>query len=167
MTTPGAPNLPNAAAPPLDLASDPTYGVVQPLSVILRWARHRVYEKMAQRSNVKLDRSAINILGVLKRQGPMRTSDLADILGLDRSTVSRQVASAVSLGFVARDGDVRDARAAMLSLTEEGLAKQRKLNHAWSTIAMELVADWSEADQREIARLLDKLSRRIEDDIRS
>jgi DNA-binding MarR family transcriptional regulator len=149
-----------------DLSADPAYGVVQPLSVIVRWSRQRFYDKIVERSNLKLDRSTISILDVLKRQGPMRTSDLADSLGLDRSTISRQVTSAIALGFVAREGDPRDARAAMLSLTDEGRAKQQKLAHAWLTIAMDLVADWSFADQVEIARLLGRLADKIEEDYR-
>jgi DNA-binding MarR family transcriptional regulator len=54
----------------------------------------------------------------------------------------------------------------MLSLTDEGRAKQQKLAHAWLTIAMDLVADWSFADQVEIARLLGRLADKIEEDYR-
>ena len=99
---------------------DPDYNVVEPLSILVRWARLRCYEDIAARSNEKLDRSAMNILGTLKLQGPKRTSDLADILALDRSTVSRQVASALDSGLVVRDDDEHDARAAVISLSDEG-----------------------------------------------
>ncbi len=160
-------DMPPRDMPPRDKTADPAYGLVQPLAAIMRWSRQRAYEEIAQRSNLKLDRSAISILGVLKLRGPIRTSDLAEILALDRSTVSRQVAAAEALGLITREGDERDARAAMLSMTDEGRAKQQKLNHAWHAITMELVADWSFADQMEIARLLGKLAARIEEDDRS
>jgi DNA-binding MarR family transcriptional regulator len=147
--------------PPATMDADPAYGVVEPLAALVRWARLRCYEEIAARSNEKLDRSAMNILGTLKLQGPKRTSDLADILGLDRSTVSRQVAAAIDLGLVVRDEDEHDARAAMISLSDQGRAKQQKIAHAWQGIAMDLVSDWDYAEQQEIARLLAKLVARI------
>jgi DNA-binding MarR family transcriptional regulator len=160
-TPPGQPVSKKVSAP-APSGDDPAYGVVEPLAALVRWARIRCYEEIAARSNEKLDRSAMNILGTLKLQGPKRTSDLADILGLDRSTVSRQVSAAIELGLVVRDEDEHDARAAFISLSDQGRAKQQKIAHAWQGIAMDLVSDWDYAEQQEIARLLAKLVAKIE-----
>lgn len=161
-TPPGQPIAKKATGLPAPAGDDPAYGVVEPLAALVRWARIRCYEEIAARSNEKLDRSAMNILGTLKLQGPKRTSDLADILGLDRSTVSRQVAAAIELGLVVRDEDEHDARAAFISLSDQGRAKQQRIAHAWQGIAMDLVSDWDYAEQQEVARLLAKLVAKID-----
>jgi DNA-binding MarR family transcriptional regulator len=142
---------------------NPAYRIVEPMSVIVRWSRLRFYELIAEQSGVRMDRSAITILDMLWRKGPVRLSELAMLLGLDRSTVSRQVASVVAAGLARRDGDASDQRAALLSLTNEGSAIRQKLAHAWHSIAIDLVADWPYEEQVEVARLLAKLVERLED----
>jgi DNA-binding MarR family transcriptional regulator len=138
--------------------------IIAPLSVIVRWSRLRFYDRVAELAGVRIERSAIILLDTLARNGPLRTSDLAERLGLDRSTVSRQVARAVDGGLVKRTDDERDARATLLELTPLGLRTWKKLAAAWHKTAMSLVEGWSPDEQREIARLLGRLVERMEDD---
>jgi DNA-binding MarR family transcriptional regulator len=163
---------PKTAARPVartaaDDAAGGAYGVVEPLSVIIRWSRLRFYERIAEFANLRIDRSAISILDMLARHGPLRTSELADRLGLDRSTISRQVTAAMESGYIEKSSDVRDGRAALVSLSDEGKRIRQVLAHAWHSIAMELVADWTYKDQTEAGRLLAKLAERMTDDYRS
>ena len=95
----------------------------------------------------------------------MRTSELAQKIGLDRSTLSRQVAATIASGYLVRDTDTKDARAAMLSLTDEGRRVQQKFAHAWHRLSMSMVSDWSYQDQIEFARLLSKLTTKLENEI--
>ena len=152
---------------PAEPLASAAYGVVDPLSVIVRWSRLRFYERIAEVADLRIDRSAIAILDMLARHGAMRTSELAERLGLDRSTISRQVSAATTMGYVAKTSDSSDARAALVSLTDEGKRVRQRLAHAWHSIAMELVSDWNYEDQRETARLLTKLAERMSDDYRS
>ena len=110
-----------------------------------------------ERAGVDVDRSGIIILTTLHRLGPMRMSDLAADIGLDRSTISRQVAAVVRSGYVQKMDDTADARASLLTLTARGQAARKKLADAWHDIVIELLADWSHDEQVQLGRLLGKL----------
>src|SRR5690349_15174592 len=60
------------------------------------------------------DHSPLFLLVKLVHTGPLRASALADLVGADPSTVSRQVASLVKAGFVERQADPNDGRACLL-----------------------------------------------------
>jgi len=154
---------PHPGSPQNPALPDPAYGVAEPLSVIFRWARVRLYDRLFDLADMQIERSAMAILGTITIRGPLRTSDLAQALGLDRSTVSRQVTAAITAGLVARDPDAKDARAAMLSLTSEGRKVQQKFAHAWHRLAMGMIADWNYQDQTELVRLLSKLTAGLEE----
>ncbi|MFF1796799.1 MarR family winged helix-turn-helix transcriptional regulator [Kitasatospora sp. NPDC058263] len=61
-----------------------------------------------------LDRAAYLLLDRLERHGPANVKALADALGVDSSTVTRQVAPLVAAGLVGRGQDPADRRAGVL-----------------------------------------------------
>ena len=132
--------------------------VVRHLGSVTNWARLRSFDLIHRRAGVDVDRSGIIILATLDRLGSMRMSDLAAEIGLDRSTISRQVAAVVRSGYVQKVGDAADARASQLQLTARGNAARRKLAAAWRQIVTELVEDWSADEQAQLGRLLGKLA---------
>jgi DNA-binding MarR family transcriptional regulator len=134
------------------------------LGAVVRWSRRRFFELVSTAANVQIDSSSMSILNTLARHGLLRTSELAAILGLDRSTVSRQIAPVLKAGYVTRSEDVRDARAALLSLTPEGKRVYKRITAAWRVVAEGLVNDWDPSDRADIARLLDKLTARMDVD---
>src|SRR6478736_5710334 len=67
------------------------------------------------------DHSPLFLLIKLVRRGPCRASALAELVGADPSTVSRQVASLVKAGLVRRQADPDDGRACLLVPTELGI----------------------------------------------
>lgn len=54
------------------------------------------------------------------RGSPLRQRDLGPHLGVSRSTVSRMLTSLVSLGLVRQEGDPKDGRQRLLTLTPRG-----------------------------------------------
>jgi len=139
----------------------PAEPVVRHLGSLVGWARLRAFELIQARSGVDVDRSGIVILGTLHRLGPLRLSDLADDIGLDRSTLSRQVAAVVRGGYVQKTEDPADARASLLILTPRGHAARKKLADAWGDIVVELLADWTHDDQAQLGHLLGKLASQV------
>jgi DNA-binding MarR family transcriptional regulator len=135
--------------------------VVRPLGSVINWARLRSFDMIHRRAGVEVDRSGIIILATLDRLGPMRMSDLAAEIGLDRSTISRQVAAVVRSGYVQKLEDSSDARASQLQLTPRGHATRRKLAEAWHDIVTELLAEWSNEEQAQLGRLLGKLAQQM------
>jgi DNA-binding MarR family transcriptional regulator len=73
-----------------------------------------------------LDYSAFPILKLLLHQGPMRLSALAQVLGLDASTVSRHARQLEDRGLLERTGDPDDGRASRVEVSEEGRASLEK-----------------------------------------
>jgi DNA-binding MarR family transcriptional regulator len=88
------------------------------------------------------------------RDGPLRASELAEITQADPSTVSRQVATLVARGLIERRPDAQDGRASLLQATAAGVAFKERLAGSRSAHFSELLAEWSEDDQRCFADLL-------------
>jgi DNA-binding MarR family transcriptional regulator len=100
------------------------------------------------------DHSPLFLLVKLAHTGPLRGSALADLVGADPSTVSRQVASLVKAGFVARQADPNDGRACLLVPTDLGLAKVDEYKARQAMAMAPIVGDWSEQDRADFIRLL-------------
>src|SRR3954471_12934064 len=67
-----------------------------------------------------LDRPAYQALWRICDEGAIRPTALAGLLEVDLSVVSRQVRSLEDAGFVQRETDPQDARAALVSATDAG-----------------------------------------------
>ncbi len=100
-----------------------------------------------------LDFSAILLLKTLLHGGPMRLSVVAGHLGLDASTVSRQVRQLEERGLVQRACDPDDGRASRIALSTEGTVSLEAGAERRRVFVAELLADWP-ADDREHLRLL-------------
>ena len=85
-------------------------------------------------------------------------ADVAHQLGIDRSVASRMVTEAVRDGFVLRATSTRDARRAVLTLTETAKelleASQAHQRQAFDA----LVSHWPEADRERFAGYLSRLA---------
>jgi DNA-binding MarR family transcriptional regulator len=108
------------------------------------------------------DISQTHLLVRLAEQGPIRASDLAEMVCADPSTVSRQVAALVRSGLIERRADPGDGRASLLAATEAGrdaIAWHRRMRGA---AVGPLIADWSEPDRETFLRLLHNLTRGLD-----
>lgn len=75
-----------------------------------------------------LDPASYGLLGIIHDSAePLRGADLVERLGLDKSTISRQLAQLVELGMAERVADPEDARVRLVQLTERGVAELRVL----------------------------------------
>jgi DNA-binding MarR family transcriptional regulator len=90
----------------------------------------------------------------------LRRVDLASRLGITPSGVARQLAPLERIGLVGRESNPRDARLALVILTESG---QRVADEARATAeeASEdaLSAIWPDADREQLAKLLRAVGR--------
>jgi DNA-binding MarR family transcriptional regulator len=98
---------------------------------------------------------------LLRRVGqwaPIRTSDLAARIGLDVSTVSRQLAGLEKAGLVVRKTDPGDKRAALLKLSGEGKRVVIKIQRARREVMGEALAEWPIEDVERLAELLEQFT---------
>ncbi len=103
-----------------------------------------------------VDGAAFVCLFRLLRDGPMRSSELAQLVNSDPSTVSRQVAQLVEHGHVERLRDKSDGRAYVLAVTESGRDVARRIYHRRTESLGRVLEDWSKEDQAALVGLLER-----------
>ncbi len=109
---------------------------------------------LLREAGVSLDRALFPPLVVIQRRGPIAVGELADLVGRDYTTVSRQVAKLESLGLVVRQARKEDRRVTEAVVTDRGQAMSDALDAARERLAGTALAAWSENDLKELARLL-------------
>jgi len=131
-------------------------------TTIVRWGNlPRVRERFVTAAGMALDRPSYSVLFRLEEGGPARLSDLAQRLGLDLSTTSRQVHHLEVAGLVQRAVVEEDRRAALLSLTDEGKELVGRIRQAKRAVITEMLADWTDDERKELARMLNRLADEI------
>ena len=144
----------------IQTTEDPLQLIEDALSVIVRRVQlPKVHERMLARAGLSLDRALTVVLSRIGELGPLRLSELAQVLAVDVSTASRQAASLERAGFVARELHPDDARSALLSLTPKGRTALQRLRRARREATEELFAHWTEKDRRRLGELLDRFAR--------
>jgi DNA-binding MarR family transcriptional regulator len=128
------------------------------IGLLLRRSR-AISSRLAGELHPDLDGAAYGLLALLQDAGPLRASDLVARLGLDKSTVSRQVASLVDLGLVDRAADPDDGRAQVLSTSAEGHRRLSRLRDARRARWEADLSDWETTDVATLAQLLGRLNR--------
>lgn len=109
-----------------------------------------------------LDRSAYQTLSVIVDAGPMRATALAKLVGLDLSVVSRHLKALQDAGFVQRNPDPQDARAALVSVTGSGRAAFEMTQQQRTEVIDEVTATWSTEDRESLVRLLTRFTAELE-----
>lgn len=105
----------------------------------------------------EVDYSAFPILKLLSHQGPMRLSALAQVLGLDASTVSRHARQLEDRGLLERTEDPDDGRASRVAVSEQGnscLAKSFETRRHVITSALD---GWTPEERETLRTLLHRL----------
>lgn len=110
---------------------------------------------------VVLERAAYALLRELDESGPERLTAAAARMGLDASTVSRQVGALEAAGLVVRDPDPTDRRAQLLRLSAAGRSALRETRAARRGAFLEVIGAWEREDRKRFAALL----RRFNDEI--
>jgi DNA-binding MarR family transcriptional regulator len=112
----------------------------------------------ALREGEHIDRSAYWMLKRLDESGaPLRLSDLAGLLELDLSTVSRQARQLTDTGMMDRVADPADGRACLVSVSQRGrevLAAMRDARHEVLRTAM---SRWAPQERAALAAALARL----------
>ncbi|MBI1218261.1 MAG: MarR family transcriptional regulator [Rhodobacteraceae bacterium] len=109
-------------------------------------------------AGVALDRALFPLLVRIDALGPLGVTELAEQVGRDHSTVSRQVAKLESLGFVRREGVAGDQRVRAAVVTDAGRQVAQVLAAARNRLFARLLADWSAADRAALTRLNGRLA---------
>jgi DNA-binding MarR family transcriptional regulator len=102
------------------------------------------------------------ILTILHRHGQLRVSELADQLGLDQSTVSRQLKPLDAAGLITRQAHDGDRRVAILSLSDKGTEAYDAVRQRWLDDLNWFMRNWSDADRAHFGELAERFADEID-----
>ena len=120
-------------------------------------SRIDVDARLLAASDVKLDRALFPLLSRLTLYEPITTVELANLIGRDHSTVSRQISKLEELDLVERVPNPEDRRARILRPNRKGralLAKIAKVRRQWIENRFQ---DWSGRDRDHLIELMARM----------
>ncbi|MBT0623124.1 MarR family winged helix-turn-helix transcriptional regulator [Pseudomonas fluorescens] len=121
-------------------------------------------EAMVREAGISLDRALFPLLVLVERLGPIGVVELADRVGRDYTTVSRQVAKLESRGLILRQESAVDRRVRESVITEKGKAMTDRVDDARERMGVSIFSTWEEGDFENLVRLMRKFAEDIKDD---
>lgn len=104
------------------------------------------------------DSSTLAILAATVQRDNVRPSEIANVLGLHQSSITRQVHSLENAGHVTLVEDPADRRSCFIRVTDSGREEFERLNQIGLGRFAAFVEGWDRAEVRELTRLMSKLS---------
>jgi DNA-binding MarR family transcriptional regulator len=102
--------------------------------------------------------AAVGVLHLLCSSGECRLNELAAIMGLSQSALSRQVSDLVEAGLISRRPDPLDGRAALLSVSPEGLTLLKETLSRRAARLRGLLGGWTEDEAQSALESVKKLT---------
>jgi DNA-binding MarR family transcriptional regulator len=115
-------------------------------------------EAMIREAGIKLDRALFPLLVLIERLGPIGVVELADRVGRDYTTVSRQVAKLDELGLVARKENAADKRVREAIVTTAGKAMTNRIDAARERFGRAVFGSWEPQEVDDLVRLMRKFA---------
>lgn len=124
------------------------------LDIVAAMNRPQRDEMMIKAAGIPLDRSLFPLLVGIERFGPIGVVEMADRVGRDYTTVSRQIAKLESLGLVARQASTADRRVREAVISPAGKAMTDLVDAARERILREVFRSWETRDVEDLVRLM-------------
>jgi len=148
---------PGAYAGPGDPTEEALTAVEHQLSML--WRRGRsVSHQLSREVHPDMEPAAYGLLSVIRRQGPIRLTELASCIGVGKPSVSRQITFLESLGLVSKEADPLDGRAQSIRLTPSGEEKMHQVQDARREVFRERLAEWPPEELQTLATYIAKLN---------
>jgi DNA-binding MarR family transcriptional regulator len=141
--------------------TDPHARVERELFLLLRRA-HANANAVATRVHPDLDAAAYPLLVHIAMAPGVRSSELADHVGVGRATISRQVRRLEDLGLLTRRPDPDDSRGQQLELTPQGVRRLTEAQEARRAWLRDALASWDDREVADLAATLEHLNTDID-----
>jgi DNA-binding MarR family transcriptional regulator len=128
---------------------------------LLRRARRRTGER-ARMIDPALGPLGYQVLAHVRDQDGCSQAHVADALGMDKGSVSRQVQQLAELGLVVRAEDPTDRRICVVRLSDEGERRMRELGQERRSAYAARFDDWTVDELTVLAEQLAKYNRTLE-----
>jgi DNA-binding MarR family transcriptional regulator len=117
----------------------------------------RQRERVVSAARLPLTAAGLTALREIARHEPVPATDLARRLGIDLSTVSRQLKPLDDHDLVTRTTEDADRRVSWLRITEAGRDVLRRADEVMINDFGVALADWTETDREMLGDLLERL----------
>ncbi|MDQ0468653.1 MarR family winged helix-turn-helix transcriptional regulator [Labrys wisconsinensis] len=124
------------------------------LDIVAVMNRPQRDEVLIREAGIRLDRALFPLLVGIERLGPVGVVELADRVGRDHTTVSRQVAKLESLGLVQRRAGAADRRVREAVIAPQGKAMTDRIDAARERLGRAIFATWATEDIDALVRLM-------------
>jgi Transcriptional regulators len=124
--------------------------------------RPRNDQRLVAAAGIRLDQALFRLLVAIERMGPIGVVELAERLGRDYTTVSRQVARLEAMELVTRRGNAQDRRIREALVAPRGKEMTDRLDEARARLAREAFREWPERDVDELVRLMTRFAAELE-----
>ena len=128
------------------------------LDIVSLMNRPQRDEALIKAAGIPLDRALFPLLVGIERVGPIGVVELADRVGRDYTTVSRQVAKLEELGYVTRQPSAADRRVREAVISPKGKAMTDLVDQARERLGRAIFASWDEHEFEELVRLMRKFA---------
>ncbi|MGP0223815.1 MULTISPECIES: MarR family winged helix-turn-helix transcriptional regulator [unclassified Paenarthrobacter] len=142
---------------PGDDVDDALQQVEHQLSLLWRRARS-ISHQLSRQVHPDMEPAAYGLLTIIRREGPIRLTDLASCIGVGKPSVSRQIAFLESIGLVYKEADPQDGRAQSIRLTEKGEEKMHQVQDARRQVFRERLGEWPLEDVQALAEYMGRLN---------
>ena len=120
--------------------------------------RSDVDAHLLRAAGVKLDRALFPLLSQIGLAGEISTVALANLVGRDHSTISRQAAKLDELGLVVRTTSREDKRVRLLTPSDRGQALLQTIGESRREILRRHFSDWTEQDRSQLIKLMTRVT---------
>jgi DNA-binding MarR family transcriptional regulator len=128
------------------------------LDIVTVMNRPQRDEVIIRAAGISLDRALFPLLVGVQRVGPIGVGELADRVGRDYTTVSRQVAKLENLGLVDRRPGNADKRVREAVITERGRELTDRIDAARERIGRAVFQQWDEQEFDNMVRQIRNLA---------
>src|ERR1700678_3919011 len=112
------------------------------LDIVSAMNRPQRDEVLIRAAGIPLDRALFPLLVGIERFGPIGVVDLADRVGRDYTTVSRQIAKLESIGLAERRASLADRRVREAVITPRGKAMTNAVDAARERVGRAVFETW-------------------------
>ena len=120
--------------------------------------RARGDEQLIPEAGIPLDRALLALLTRIARHGSIGVVELADRMGRDHTTISRQMTKLQELELIERRVSSTDKRVRQAILSSKGRAMIAEFNAGCERVAHRSLASWTDGELDELGKMLSRLA---------
>lgn len=118
----------------------------------------RFHRWLMRASGVEIDRAGYLVLRRIQLDGATRITDLADVMGVEPSTVSRHVHTLEGRGWLRREAHPCDGRVSMVDITADGTELVEQMEVERHRILDRTLSHWSDVEIDRFVELFDRFA---------